>query len=270
MTLPSASISFLDADSKAILNGINLRLNDIDLKLSIVLELLATRLPAQLPTTSSPTENGTLFNSLSTTFGSTNLLHTLANASANLVSPSHTKFTDSLTARLLAACQDHVEITPGSKNVPSLLKTESTESMIWHSPSERPSPTVADLNGTFSVSMMAQASPTISTAVQNENVDGSKSCGGSAESKEFTDDGEYGDDDDEIKDEYEDVYHDSNANTPVTLIKQGMGLASPGVDEASTSTGGAVANVEGRFPEGAVKRAAEKAARSFQSTQPKV
>ncbi|TKR79864.1 hypothetical protein L596_014023 [Steinernema carpocapsae] len=34
-TFPSsASISFLDADSKAILNGINVRLNDIDLKLT--------------------------------------------------------------------------------------------------------------------------------------------------------------------------------------------------------------------------------------------
>ncbi|GMT32578.1 hypothetical protein PFISCL1PPCAC_23875, partial [Pristionchus fissidentatus] len=36
---------FIDADSKAMLNGLNLRLNEIDLKLSIVLELLATRLP---------------------------------------------------------------------------------------------------------------------------------------------------------------------------------------------------------------------------------
>lgn len=32
-------------DSRAILNGINLRLNDIDLKLSFVLELLTNRLP---------------------------------------------------------------------------------------------------------------------------------------------------------------------------------------------------------------------------------
>lgn len=35
----------MDNDSKAILNGINLRLNDIDLKLSFVLELLTNRLP---------------------------------------------------------------------------------------------------------------------------------------------------------------------------------------------------------------------------------
>ncbi|PAV68688.1 hypothetical protein WR25_00467 [Diploscapter pachys] len=41
------TISFVDADTKAALNSLNLRLNDIDLKLSIVLELLATRLPDQ-------------------------------------------------------------------------------------------------------------------------------------------------------------------------------------------------------------------------------
>ncbi|KJH44170.1 hypothetical protein DICVIV_09803 [Dictyocaulus viviparus] len=41
------SIAILDPDSKTLLNRLNLRLNDIDLKLSIVLELLATRLPDQ-------------------------------------------------------------------------------------------------------------------------------------------------------------------------------------------------------------------------------
>lgn len=35
----------MDNDSKALLNGINLRLNDIDLKLSFLLELLTNRLP---------------------------------------------------------------------------------------------------------------------------------------------------------------------------------------------------------------------------------
>lgn len=47
-----ARISLLDAESKAILNSINVRLNDIDLKLSFVLELLANRLPEK------PTGNG--------------------------------------------------------------------------------------------------------------------------------------------------------------------------------------------------------------------
>ncbi|VDO62672.1 unnamed protein product [Heligmosomoides polygyrus] len=42
-----SSISMLDPDSKTLLNRLNLRLNDIDLKLSIVLELLATRQPDQ-------------------------------------------------------------------------------------------------------------------------------------------------------------------------------------------------------------------------------
>lgn len=38
-------ISFLDSDSKAILNGINLRLNDIDLKLTYLFELLTSKFP---------------------------------------------------------------------------------------------------------------------------------------------------------------------------------------------------------------------------------
>lgn len=41
------SLSFLDPEAKAALNNLHLRLNDIDVKLSIVLELLATRLPDQ-------------------------------------------------------------------------------------------------------------------------------------------------------------------------------------------------------------------------------
>ncbi|CAD6187321.1 unnamed protein product [Caenorhabditis auriculariae] len=40
-------LSFFDTDAKAMLNTLNVRLNDIDLKLSIVIELLATRLPDQ-------------------------------------------------------------------------------------------------------------------------------------------------------------------------------------------------------------------------------
>lgn len=40
----SPSLTFLDANSKGILNGINNRLNDIDMKLGILFELLAPRL----------------------------------------------------------------------------------------------------------------------------------------------------------------------------------------------------------------------------------
>lgn len=42
--LASTTISFLDANSKSILTGINNRLNEIDLKLSFVLELISCKL----------------------------------------------------------------------------------------------------------------------------------------------------------------------------------------------------------------------------------
>lgn len=38
---------FDNNESKTMLNSMNLRLNDMDLKLSLILELLATRLPDQ-------------------------------------------------------------------------------------------------------------------------------------------------------------------------------------------------------------------------------
>lgn len=41
--LPSTTISFLDANSKSILTGINNRLNEIDLKLSFILELISCK-----------------------------------------------------------------------------------------------------------------------------------------------------------------------------------------------------------------------------------
>lgn len=44
-SLPSAAtISFLDANSKSILNGINSRLNEIDLKLSLLVEMFIGKL----------------------------------------------------------------------------------------------------------------------------------------------------------------------------------------------------------------------------------
>lgn len=70
------STTFLDANSKGILNGINNRLNDIDMKLGILFELLAPRFNenggAQLMTS--------LINSLNKTNGHIKTEPTVANA----------------------------------------------------------------------------------------------------------------------------------------------------------------------------------------------
>ncbi|VDN43576.1 unnamed protein product, partial [Gongylonema pulchrum] len=48
---PKSSVlfPFVNNDTKTMIDGINMRLNDIDLKLSFILELLARRLPEKLP-----------------------------------------------------------------------------------------------------------------------------------------------------------------------------------------------------------------------------
>uniref|UniRef100_A0A1I7XG60 Uncharacterized protein n=1 Tax=Heterorhabditis bacteriophora TaxID=37862 RepID=A0A1I7XG60_HETBA len=150
-------LSFIDADSKAILNTLNLRLNDIDLKLSIVLELLATRLPDQR---------------LATIFAS----------------PPQTVISE-------APSQSFTPVAGNSASDKTISpKTESKD----------------DSDGDLDME---------------------------------------GDNENETED---DIFEQDSHRSP----KEGEHDKSPLVD--------------GPFPEGAVKRAAEKAARSFQSTQPKM
>ncbi|KAK0403428.1 hypothetical protein QR680_016910 [Steinernema hermaphroditum] len=206
MSLPSsASISFLDADSKSILNGINVRLNDIDLKLSFVLELLANRLPASPAATSTNATLSAFLGSSPPPEGSTtssgSAIHVPLTATAPTI-PDLPPISSSSTAALLAACQ------------------------------ASPSPATSS----------SDPSP-ISQNVEKGEVKEEESDNGEAENDE----------------DLEEFDEDEDAE----MIERKH-------DEPQQQTSRSTVSMEGKFPEGAVRRAAEKAARSFQSTQPKV
>ncbi|RCN45118.1 hypothetical protein ANCCAN_08872 [Ancylostoma caninum] len=171
------SIAILDPDSKTLLNRLNIRLNEIDLKLSIVLELLATRLPDQ------------------------RLTSILASPPQTLISEASPQ---SFTPLAGNSASDKTA-SPKVLSTAKESKIHENESIIFKMECKDDSDGDLDMEG------------------DNEN----------------------------------------DAEEDFCEQDQTPNAASREQDVKATFS-------DGPFPEGAVKRAAEKAARSFQSTQPKV
>jgi hypothetical protein len=295
------------SDCKSMLTNISGRLNDIDLKLSLILDLLNKggrngqhqqqqqqqtngimdlhHNTAQTPSlTDSILHNATNMNNINSTLSSQ--LAAIVNSNANLLAspPPTSIFSDpTLASRLLAACQERPELSQTAlsalmNSVPKMdalmPKLEPSENqMIWTSSASSTQPSPTDPSELMAAAVAAAAAaaghhlvPSPSPAISNSHNhhhhhqmtthldDRHKSGGaGSADSKAFSDD--VVDENDE-EDEFD--YEDEGDSPTATTSKHPSELSPP------------QDTVESNFPEGAVKRAAEKAARSFQSTQPKV
>ena len=201
-------------------------------------------------------------------------LASIVNSNANLLSsPPPSLFSDpTLASRLLAACQERPDLSSLSALMNSVPKMESLmpklepseNAMIWTSSASSTQPSPTDPSELMAAAIAAAAaasghhtapSPSTATNPSVSHLDDRHKSGGagSADSKAFSDDVV-----DENDDEEEFDYDDEGDSPTATTSKHPIEHSPPH------------AEVESSFPEGAVKRAAEKAARSFQSTQPKV
>ncbi|CAD5234229.1 unnamed protein product [Bursaphelenchus xylophilus] len=271
-----------DSDSKQLLNSITSRLQEIDMKLSFVVELLANRAGQQAVENAAQALNIPVSKVVGThQFGNDQMnavniaaaMSTLNNLVQNhspkmnfppmfiknentlLGSPqdgqssvAQSLFSDSLTnsftSRLLAACQER----------PDLCMALANNGMNQNVQTNSSSPGSTDAPA---------ASPSASTP---------KAENGGIKSEEAASYGEGMEEDNEF-DEFDDERESPTNAANVALghlLQQSAKEQQANGDWPQGADSAAAIAVESKFPEGAVRRAAEKAARSFQSTQPKV
>ncbi|KAE9550932.1 hypothetical protein FO519_005846 [Halicephalobus sp. NKZ332] len=228
----------LEPDAKSMLNTISGRLNEIDIKLTLILDLLNKQHNSGVPMDIAPAVSmaESLIPSVNTSQSLANQLVAAVNSTTNFLNSQNPLFSDpTLASRILAICQERPDLQntisalsngqiPKMEVIPK-LEPESN-SIPWNTvpTSTQGSPTehselMAAMMAAANAAHMVHQAPSPSGPHQPPE-DRQKTVG-SADSKTFSE-------------------------------------LSPAAD------------VESSFPEGAVKRAAEKAARSFQSTQPKV
>ncbi|KAI1724468.1 Suppressor/Enhancer of Lin-12 [Ditylenchus destructor] len=258
--------------------GINNRLNDIDLKLAVVLEMFAARLNENNPILPGCSTNGQANScpeaqaaAMANMAAAVSTLNTLAQATNSSPSTIFSQmgpqlfnsnqsngcqpniFSDalanSLTSRLLAACQDgqlQQQIEKYDTNTPSpSLQTGSRAQSVGANEDPSPLSAVTDDNSQES-SIQHNDNPSSFLDVRHRSDDDGEGMG-----------------DEEFMDDYDNEDELPSSQTPTRLPHNKKSVHCK--IEPNTSN-----ELDEKFPNGAVKRAAEKAARSFQSTQPKV
>uniref|UniRef100_A0AC34RK57 Uncharacterized protein n=2 Tax=Panagrolaimus sp. JU765 TaxID=591449 RepID=A0AC34RK57_9BILA len=260
----------LEPDAKSMLNAISGRLNEIDLKLSLILDLLNKQQNSGLMDCAPAVSVAeSLIPAVNTSQSLANQLVAAVNSASLLNSPPPTSiFNDpTLASRLLAACQERPDLQSAlsalSGQMPKLEpKLEpDTNALIWAAVNNSAQTSPTD-QSELMAAMMAAANAshaimhqTIPSPSTHQPPEDRQKIAGSADSKAFSDDVV-----DENEEDEEFDFEDEGDSPTATTSKQ----------SAQSELSPPATDVESSFPEGAVKRAAEKAARSFQSTQPKV